>query len=52
VNVNLELSRSGVIDIYAKEITTLSEIRQSISHGFPDPLRAFSEARHEELKTY
>jgi hypothetical protein len=40
-----------IIDTYAKENTTFSGIRQSISHGFPDPLRAFSEACHEELKT-
>ena len=38
-----------IIDTYAKENTTFSGIRQSIS-GFPDPLRAFSEACHEELK--
>jgi hypothetical protein len=27
----------------AQENTTFSGVRQSISHGFPDPLRAFSE---------
>jgi hypothetical protein len=37
---------------YAKENTTFSGIRQPFSHGFPDPLRAFSDACHEELKTY
>ena len=41
-----------IVDTYAKENTTFSGIRQSISHGFPDPLRAFSEACHEELKTH
>jgi hypothetical protein len=41
-----------IINTYAKENTTFSGIRQSISHGFPDPLRAFSEACHEELKMY
>jgi hypothetical protein len=41
-----------IIDTYAKENTTFSGIRQSISYGFADPLRAFSEACHEELKTY
>ena len=41
-----------IIDTYAKENTTFSGIRQSITHGFPDPLRAFSEACHEELKMY
>jgi len=29
---------------YAKENTTVSGISQSISHGFPHPLRAFSGA--------
>jgi hypothetical protein len=38
-----------IFDVYAKENKTFSSIRQSISHGFPDPLRAFSEACHEEL---
>ena len=41
-----------IIDTYARENTTFSGVRQSISHGFPDPLRAFSEACHEELKMY
>jgi hypothetical protein len=41
-----------IIDTYARENTTFSGVRQSISHGFPDPLRAFSEACHEELKQY
>ena len=41
-----------IIDTYAKENTTFSGIRQPISHGFSDPLRALSEACHEELKTY
>src|SRR6266478_2170401 len=41
-----------IVDTYAKENTTFSAIRHSIIHGFPDPLRAFSEACHEELKTY
>src|SRR6266849_9883139 len=41
-----------IIATYAKEDATFSGIRQSISHGFPDPLRAFSEAAHEELKVY
>jgi hypothetical protein len=41
-----------IIDTYAKENATFSGIRQSIDHGFPDPLRAFSEACHEDLKTY
>jgi hypothetical protein len=39
-----------IVDTYAKENTTFSGIRQSIGHGFPDPLRTFSEACHEELK--
>jgi hypothetical protein len=41
-----------IFDAYAKENTTFSSIGRSISHGFPDPLRAFSEACHEELKMY
>jgi hypothetical protein len=41
-----------IIDTYAKENTTCSGIRQSISHGFPDPLRGFSEACNKELKMY
>jgi hypothetical protein len=41
-----------IFDTYAKENTTFPSIRQSISRGFPDPLRAFSEACHEELKMY
>jgi hypothetical protein len=41
-----------IVDTYAKENTTFSGIRQSISQGFPDPLRAFSQACHDELKMY
>jgi hypothetical protein len=41
-----------IMDTYAKENETFSGIRQSITKGFPDPLRAFSEACHEELKMY
>jgi hypothetical protein len=41
-----------IMDTYAKENTTFSGIRQLINHGFPDPLRAFSQACHEELKMY
>jgi hypothetical protein len=41
-----------IIDTYAQENKTFLGIRQSISQGFPDPLRAFSQACHEELKTY
>jgi alkaline phosphatase D len=45
--------RHGVFaDTYAKENATFSGIRQLIDHGFPDPLRAFSEACHEELKMH
>jgi hypothetical protein len=29
-----------IFDIYDKKNTTFSGIRRSISHGFPDPLRA------------
>ena len=41
-----------IIETYAKENRTFSVVRQSINHGFPDPLRAFSEACREELKMY
>ena len=41
-----------IVETYAKENTTFSGVRQSINHGFPDPLRAFSEACHEELRMY
>jgi hypothetical protein len=41
-----------IVATYAKENATFSGIRQSIIHGFPDPLRAFSEACHEELKMF
>jgi hypothetical protein len=41
-----------IVDTYAEENTTFSGIRQSIGRGFSDPLRAFSEACHEELKMY
>jgi hypothetical protein len=41
-----------IVATYAKENATFSGIRQSILHGFPDPLRAFSEACHEQLKMY
>ena len=41
-----------IVDTYAEENTTFSGIRQSIGHGFSDPLRAFSEACHEELRMY
>jgi hypothetical protein len=41
-----------IVATYAKENATFSGIRQSIGQGFPDPLRAFSEAAHEELKMY
>src|SRR5882672_7695145 len=41
-----------IIETYAKENTTFSVVRNSISHGFPDPLRAFSEACREEREEY
>jgi len=41
-----------IIDTYAQENRTFSGIRQSINQGFADPLRAFSQACHEELKMY
>ena len=41
-----------ILDTYAKENATFSGVRESIIHGFPDPLRAFADACHEELRTY
>ena len=41
-----------ILDTYAKENATFSGIRQLIDHGFPDPLRAFSQACHEQLKLH
>src|SRR6266478_3943851 len=41
-----------ILDTYAKENATFSGVRESIIHGFPDPLRAFADACHEELTTY
>jgi hypothetical protein len=41
-----------IVGTYAKENATFSGIRQSIIHGFPDPLRVFSDACHEEMKMY
>jgi hypothetical protein len=41
-----------MVDTCAKENTTFSGIGQSIGHGFPDPLRAFSEACPEDLNMY
>jgi gas vesicle protein len=41
-----------IIDTYAKENKTFSGIRQSVSHGFSDPLHAFSQACHGELRMY
>jgi hypothetical protein len=41
-----------IIDTYAKKNETFSGIRLSISQGFPDPLRAFSQACHDELKMH
>jgi hypothetical protein len=41
-----------ILNTYAKENATFSGVRESIIHGFPDPLRAFADACHEELETY
>ena len=41
-----------IIGVYAKENATFAGIRQSIGHGFLDPLRPFSEACREELMVY
>jgi hypothetical protein len=41
-----------IVDTYAEENTTFSGIKQSIGHGFSDPLRVFSEACHQELRMY
>jgi hypothetical protein len=41
-----------IVGVYANQNATFAGIRQSIGHGFLDPLRPFSEACHEELKEY
>jgi hypothetical protein len=41
-----------IVDTYGRQNTTFSGITHSIKEGFSDPLRAFSEACHEELKMY
>jgi len=42
----------SIVDTFGHENTTFSGITYSIKQGFADPLRAFSEACHEELKMY
>jgi len=39
-----------IIETYAMENTTFSGLRHSMNHSFPDPLRTFSQACHEELR--
>jgi hypothetical protein len=41
-----------IIDTYAKENTTFSGNQAVDQPRFSDPLRAFSDACHEELKAY
>ena len=41
-----------IVGVYANQNATFAGIRQSIGHGFLDPLRPFSEACHEELKEH
>jgi hypothetical protein len=41
-----------IVDTYGRQNITFSGFTHSISDGLPDPLRAFSEACHEELKMY
>jgi hypothetical protein len=41
-----------IVDTYGRQNTTFSGITHLIRDGFSDPLRAFSEACHEELETY
>jgi hypothetical protein len=41
-----------IVGVYANQNATFAGIRQSIGHGFLDPLRHFSEACHEELKEH
>jgi len=41
-----------IVDTYSKENKTFSEFRQSITKGFIDPLRSFSDACHGELKEF
>jgi len=39
-----------IFDTYARQNETFDDLRQSLAKGFVDPLRAFSEACHDELK--
>jgi hypothetical protein len=39
-----------IMDTYAKENATFAGVRQSMNDGFPDPLRPFAEACHEETE--
>ena len=41
-----------IVDTYSRQNTTFSGVTHSIREGFPDPLRAFSEACHEELQMF
>jgi len=41
-----------ILQAYENENTTFSDIIHSINKGLVDPLRPFSEACHEELRTY
>ena len=41
-----------IVGVYANQNATFAGVRQSIGHGFLDPLRPFSEACHEELKEH
>jgi hypothetical protein len=41
-----------IVETYSRENATFSALERSISKGFPDPLRAFSEACHDELRAF
>jgi gas vesicle protein len=41
-----------IVETYSRENATFSALERSIGQGFADPLRAFSEACHEELKAF
>jgi hypothetical protein len=47
-----DMALRTIVDTYGRENTTFSGITHSIREGLADPLRPFSEACHEELKTY
>ena len=42
----------AILDVYSKENKTFSDVTHWVHEGFLDPLRAFSEACHNDLTRY